>query len=67
MPSFLFHPKFGAAGFGGSLSIVILWGLSYAVKIPAPVQGAIEAIVLMVCVWAAPFLPAEKPAPPSQP
>jgi len=61
------HPKVAATGIGGSVSIIILWAISYAIVVPGLVQAAFVAVISAACGWLAPWLPEPPAAKPPKP
>lgn len=60
------HPKVVAGGVGGALAIVVLYGLGFAIAIPAEVAAAVTLIVAQFCGWLAPWFASVRPGEPEK-
>lgn len=57
------HPKAAAAGLGGSLALIIVWALGYALTIPPEVASAGTVIIAGAAAWLAPWFATIRPGP----
>ena len=53
------HPKVAAGALSSSLSLIILWAISYWVVVPPEVAAAFTAVLAFVGGWLAPPLTTE--------
>ncbi len=56
------HPKTAAAGLSSALALIILWGVSYGIKVPPEVAAAFTAVLGFFGAWLAPWIPQAPPA-----
>lgn len=53
MPKNQIASKVGAGAAGGALSVVTMWGLSFAVDVPADVAAAFSTLFMFLAAWLA--------------
>ena len=57
------HPKAAGAGMAGALSVIVMWGLSFAVVVPPEVGAALASVRAFTGAWLAPWFQSIRPGP----
>jgi hypothetical protein len=55
------HPRVAASSLGGSLSLILLWGISFLIDVPPEVAAAFTLVICAVCGWGVPAAPSAAP------
>lgn len=61
MGPLILHPKVAGAGLTACLALIILWGVSYALVVPAEVAAAFTAVLGFVGGYFAPWFEEHQP------
>jgi len=61
MAALTLHPKVAGGAIGGAVSLIVLYGLSYALVIPSEVAAAVGVISVSVCGYFAPWVEEHQP------
>lgn len=63
MSNLVLHPKVAAGGLSGAVALIVLWGLSYVVKVPPEVAASFTLVLSFVGGYLAPWIPKPPAAP----
>lgn len=61
MAALTIHPKVAGGAIGGSIALIVLYGLSYALVVPPEVAAAVGVISTSICAYLSPWFAENQP------